>query len=383
MSTDRTDPPSAAGAPSPQPDGRVDGQVAGLVAGPEPASGVELLDFAQTLSASSNLAEFEARFIAGFGQLFDVPMYALYILDPWTGRPHRVAAAGVSDAFLARYERVGRELDSLQAHLHATGGAAYNMALMESMDEWLKDPLYTKVKYLHDIRHEVQAPIVNRDGIIGSLHYGTDDPSRGFTPYEVRLTEALGRVAGTVIEGIHARANLERERDQAVAALDRTGVAVVTTDPVDPEPRLNAAARRLLAEVVDRERVLHRVIARPGADRDFSRHVDVELVEGGTGLLHGHSSRIRAEGGALITVLDLQSNQSEISAETLMALTSRERDVARFAVDGLSDREIADRLSLSHHTVSQYIKRIYRKLDVGSRVALTRLLLGLPQSRPE
>ena len=49
-------------------------------------------------------------------------------------------------------------------------------------------------------------------------------------------------------------------------------------------------------------------------------------------------------------------------------------------VDGRSDREIAERLYLSHHTVSQYVKRIYRKLDVGSRVALTRLLLDLRDS---
>jgi DNA-binding NarL/FixJ family response regulator len=44
--------------------------------------------------------------------------------------------------------------------------------------------------------------------------------------------------------------------------------------------------------------------------------------------------------------------------------------------DGLADREIAERLYLSHHTVSQYVKRIYRRLDVDSRVALTRRLLG-------
>jgi DNA-binding CsgD family transcriptional regulator len=49
-------------------------------------------------------------------------------------------------------------------------------------------------------------------------------------------------------------------------------------------------------------------------------------------------------------------------------------------VDGLSDREIAERLFLSPHTVRQYVKRIYRKLDVDSRVALTRLLLGLRDS---
>jgi hypothetical protein len=50
----------------------------------------------------------------------------------------------------------------------------------------------------------------------------------------VQLTEALGRVVGTVIEGIHSRGNLERERDQAVVALDRTGTAVVITDLADP-----------------------------------------------------------------------------------------------------------------------------------------------------
>jgi DNA-binding CsgD family transcriptional regulator len=52
--------------------------------------------------------------------------------------------------------------------------------------------------------------------------------------------------------------------------------------------------------------------------------------------------------------------------------------VALRVADGLSDRQIADRLWLSPHTVRQYVKRIYRKLDVDSRVALTRLLLGQP-----
>ena len=55
--------------------------------------------------------------------------------------------------------------------------------------------------------------------------------------------------------------------------------------------------------------------------------------------------------------------------------------MALFVVDGRSDREIAEGLSLSHHTVSQYVKRIYRKLDVASRVALTGLLLDLRDSR--
>jgi len=302
-------------------------------------------------------------------------MYGLYIVDPWTGAQACVASAGVSDCFLARYERGGRELNWLGAHLDATGRAAYNMAVMESMDEWLDDPLYTKLKYLHDIRHEVQAPIVNRDGVIGTLHSGTSDPRRGFTPQEVRLTEAMGCVVGTAVEAIQTKGKLARERDQAVVALERTGAAVVIVDTDRSEPRLNDAARSLLADVVDAEQRLHRVIARPGSSVGFSHNVEVELVDGDTGLLYGQSSYTGAEGGSLITVLELQRDRSEISASTLMALTPREREVALLVVDGHTDREIAERMCLSHHTVSQYVKRIYRKLDVVSRVALTRLLL--------
>jgi DNA-binding NarL/FixJ family response regulator len=370
MDTIRINPLPGVAAPGQQPTGQA--------ADHELANGVELLHFAQALSAAPDQAELAHRFITGFGRLFGLPMYALYLVDPWTGEEVCAGSTGVSDSFMARYEREGRELNWLQAHRHATGRAAYNMALMESMDEWLEDPLYTKLKYLHDIRHEVQASVVNGDRVIGTLHCGTNDSRRAFTPYEVRLTEALGRMTGTILEGIRSRGDVERERNETVVALERAGSAVVITDPFWPEPRLNDAARRLLADVVDAEPALHRVIVRSGTTGGFSRHIDVELTNGRTGVLHGHSA-YPPRGGSLVTVLELQCDGSGISEETLMALTPRERDIARFVVDGLSDREIAERLHLSHYTVSQYVKRIYRRLDVASRVTLTRLLLNRRQ----
>jgi DNA-binding CsgD family transcriptional regulator len=106
----------------------------------------------------------------------------------------------------------------------------------------------------------------------------------------------------------------------------------------------------------------------PPAEGSFARHLAVEPIDA--------AAATPARDGTLITVLELQRDRSEISAGTLIALTPRERDVARYVVDGLSDREIAQRLFLSPYTISQYVKRIYRKLDVSSRVALTRLLLG-------
>jgi RNA polymerase sigma factor (sigma-70 family) len=305
-------------------------------------------------------------------------MYGFYVVEPWTGKPHIVASANVSDVFLARYEQHGREVDSLHTHLLDTRRPAYNIELMP-MEEWLEHPLYTRVKRLHDVRHEIQSPLLTRDGIVGNINFGTSDPCRGFTPHELCLAEALGRVVGKAIERIHYTERLERERDQVQVALELTGTAVVISDPGELEPRLNDAARSLLAEVADAERQLHRLIARPAAGGGFSRHVQVELTAGRTGFLHGHSSAGRRDGDTLITTLELQRDAGEIQERTLLALTPREREVALRVVDGLSDREIADRLRLSPHTVRQYVKRTYRKLDVNSRVALTRLLLGLRQ----
>ncbi len=47
-------------------------------------------------------------------------------------------------------------------------------------------------------------------------------------------------------------------------------------------------------------------------------------------------------------------------------LSERERDVLRLLADGLTKKELADRLDLSVHTVDNYIRRVYRKLHVNT-----------------
>jgi len=57
------------------------------------------------------------------------------------------------------------------------------------------------------------------------------------------------------------------------------------------------------------------------------------------------------------------------SQVALSPLTAREREVLRLVADGLSDREIADRLCLSYRTVTSYVRNILTKLDLPSRTA--------------
>jgi DNA-binding CsgD family transcriptional regulator len=343
----------------------------------ETDGGAVLMRFASDLFASADLAELEHKLVTGLGSLIHAPMYTLYLLDPQTGRPEHAAPVNVSETMLARYEsrRQGRETDPFLAHVLATGGAAYNIDLM-SMDEYLESPLYTDVVSMHDIRHAMQVPVVSGDTLVGTINLGTSEPDRGYSASDVRFAEALGRLVGVAVEGIRAREDIEHELERTRAALELTGSAVVISDPGAPEVRVNDAARRLLAQVQGGEDRLYGLIASPGEHRSgFSRHVDVELLGGGRGQLHGYSSRLPRDAGALVTVLELDRERAEQAAGPLLALTPRERMVAALVVDGLADREIADRLHLSRHTVSQYVKSIYRKLGVGSRVALTRLLL--------
>ncbi len=46
-------------------------------------------------------------------------------------------------------------------------------------------------------------------------------------------------------------------------------------------------------------------------------------------------------------------------------LTSREREILGLLADGLTNREIADRLYLSHETIKWYNKQLYGKLGVS------------------
>ena len=53
-------------------------------------------------------------------------------------------------------------------------------------------------------------------------------------------------------------------------------------------------------------------------------------------------------------------------------LSERENEILRLVADGLSNREIAEQLFLSHYTVESHVKRVYRKLAVSSRTGAVR-----------
>jgi DNA-binding CsgD family transcriptional regulator len=57
-------------------------------------------------------------------------------------------------------------------------------------------------------------------------------------------------------------------------------------------------------------------------------------------------------------------------------LSAREVDVVRCVAEGLTNREIAQRLKLTEHTVKNYLFRIFDKLGVSSRVEVVLYAFG-------
>ncbi|MGH2987002.1 MAG: response regulator transcription factor, partial [Solirubrobacterales bacterium] len=53
----------------------------------------------------------------------------------------------------------------------------------------------------------------------------------------------------------------------------------------------------------------------------------------------------------------------------LPELTPREREVLRLLAEGLTNRQLAERLVISEHTVYRHVTNILRKLELPSRTA--------------
>jgi DNA-binding NarL/FixJ family response regulator len=150
-------------------------------------------------------------------------------------------------------------------------------------------------------------------------------------------------------EGVVAAAGGEHERartllEDAVDRFERTGAPFET-----------AAARIDLA---------HSLVALgrlDGAEDEASTALDSLLGLGA-----------RAEAERARRLLDGCGRGSDRSP-SLPGITRREREVLALLAGGLTNRQIAERLVVSEHTVHRHVANILRKLDVRSRAAAAAL----------
>jgi two-component system, NarL family, nitrate/nitrite response regulator NarL len=119
---------------------------------------------------------------------------------------------------------------------------------------------------------------------------------------------------------------------------------------------------------------------RAGAQGIFSKNDSIETL--GKCLRKVHEGQIWANTDQITTLVQALASSHNIravDARGLNLLSKRETEVVRGVALGLSNREIAERLHLSQHTVKNTLFRIFDKLGVSSRVEL--LFMTLSQER--
>jgi DNA-binding NarL/FixJ family response regulator len=99
-----------------------------------------------------------------------------------------------------------------------------------------------------------------------------------------------------------------------------------------------------------------------------------------------HRGQVWASSQQLHLLLSTLTKSKSIRADSfpgMKLLATRETHVANLVADGLPNKEIALRLGITEHTVSNYLFRIYNKLGISTRVELVLHILHTSKQREE
>ena len=122
---------------------------------------------------------------------------------------------------------------------------------------------------------------------------------------------------------------------------------------------------------------------RAGARGIFSRHDSLETLS--KCIRSVYEGQIWANSQQLsfaVEALAASPVVRAVDANGLSLLSKREMDVVRSLAEGLTNREIAQRLGLSQHTIKNYLFRVYDKLGVSSRLELLFMTLTHAGAKP-
>jgi DNA-binding NarL/FixJ family response regulator len=193
------------------------------------------------------------------------------------------------------------------------------------------------------------------------------------------LAESLQRDTRFQVVGICNAAEL-----LSVATTRKTDVAVVSADFVSPARKGLDVARALNARNPDVRIVIlldapsrESVVAsfRSGARAVFCRTEPVcEFRTCIESVNRGEIWARSVETDYLLEAVRTSPSCDAIGSDKVSMLSNREIEVAEHAVQGQTNRQIAEQLLLSEHTVKNYLFRVFEKLGVSNRTELLFLL---------
>ena len=185
------------------------------------------------------------------------------------------------------------------------------------------------------------------------------------------LSQLVERVEGFDLVGVAktfalGSELLRREMDVLLVDLalpDGSGIDLIHKARAICSPTLKIIVISIFGDVGNVVRAIE-----AGADGYLLKGVDTEQAEKAIrNVLDGGAPISPSVAGHILARLRSLKPASETSNTQHVALTDRERDVLAALAKGFSYKEVAKLQNISHHTVADHVKAIYRKLSVRSR----------------
>jgi len=276
------------------------------------------------------------------------------------GRVHAAQAAlRESVVLLARCDRmrIGRViLAELAGAYGMAGDAEQARAWLSRMDEYEAPPGVLLNPWIDRNRAWVAAAELDMAGAVAwSLK----------TAASARATDQPTIEAAALFDAV--RLGAARDVSERLAELARqTAVAGVAVLASVAATLAASDARRADALAQELWRLGYLLPAAEAATAAYRMHARASRRSSGYAALARAREMLSECGGARTPMLDLTGIHAE--------LTERELQVARFAADGCSGQDIADRLGLSRRTVNNHLGRVYAKLGLTGRQDLSELM---------
>ena len=188
------------------------------------------------------------------------------------------------------------------------------------------------------------------------------------------LQDAGYDVVAVAADGHQAMARFRAARPQVVVLdlqIPGPGGVEVTSDVLGHDP---SARVLILSASGEHEDVLEAVKA--GATgylvKSASRQ---ELLDAVRRVAAGDSVFTPGLAGLVLGEFRRMNEGGTDEPEPENALTARETEILKMVAKGMSYRQIAERLALSHRTVQNHVQNTLRKLQLHNRVELTRYVI--------
>lgn len=159
------------------------------------------------IATATDEPNLRSRLMDRASDAFGVQRWGIYLLD----KDHQLASVdvvGVSDAFVERYQQIGRSVDPLLQYV-LTYHAPIHEALVWPDGDWRQSELYQRCCAEYDHAHIMTGPIVGRGQLVGTIHFARVGQAPRFNGQDLA---SLGAVCS------HVSARLAELRSLAPAA---------------------------------------------------------------------------------------------------------------------------------------------------------------------